>query len=222
MTAQSKFEGSVVPVLSKDHVLTNSKASGRYRAVLVGVIASEKYLTSKFVWYNGVLMHSAIEVNATEAVSSSAGIFYLLDDELPALAGTYPVKVQFSSNPDNGSGAFTAIEFQNVQQTGPFVTTSSSPLTTDCSSQASRGVALNFNQAGSFGYAVIAARGASSAMATPGTLVETMNLLQSQPAPVMGLAGYAGPINGNTTLSWNVTNCANTAGVGVVLKRVGD
>ncbi len=222
MTALGRFEAAVIPTLSKDHVLTNSKASGRYRIVLVGVTASEPYLTSEFAWYNGTLMHSAIEVNSNER-QSYAGIFYLLDDELPPMPGTYPVKVQFSSSPLNGSGAFTAIEFQNVRQTAsPFVTTTAAPSDANCSTQMSRAVPLTFTQAGSFGYAVIAARAGTNAMATPGLLVETMNLTQNQPAPLAALAGYAGPINGNTTLSWNVSNCSNTAGVGVVLKRVGD
>jgi hypothetical protein len=166
-------------------------------------------------------MRLAIEARAEG--QSYAGIYYLLDDELPAAAGTYPIKVQFSTTAQNGVGAFTASEFQNVQQgTSPFVTTVAAPVTTDCSAQPSRGVALNFTQTGSFGYAVIAARAGTTAMATPGVLVETMNLVQNQPTPLMGLAGYAGPINGNTTLSWTVANCSNTAGAGVVLKRVGD
>jgi len=223
ITAQSGFEMSITPILSKDHTLTNSKASGRSRIVLVGVTATEPYLSStKFVSYNGTVMHLAIEAKSTEG-QSYAGIYYLLDGELPVLAGTYPVKVQFSTSAQNGVGAFTASEFQNVQQTAtPFVTSVAAPSDVDCLIQATRGVALNFNQAGSFGYVVIAARAGTGAMATPGTVAETMNLIQSQPSPLAGLAGYTGPIGGNSTPSWNVSNCPNTAGAGVVLKRVGD
>ena len=124
----------------------------------------------------------------------------------------------------SGTGAFTVSEFQNVQQTGPFVTTTSnSSSDSNCSGNpATRAISLTFSQAGSFGYAVIGAGSFTTATATPGAVVETMNLLQSQPSPLTGVAGYAGPINGNSTLSWKVANCSNAAGVGVVLKRVGD
>jgi len=227
LTAGSGFELSVIPTLTKNHTLTNSKASGRYRLVLVGVTATEPFLASvapKYAWYNGVLMHAAIEVDSNEK-QSYAGIFYLLDSELPTDPGSYPVKVQFTNdiNKSNGTGAFTVTEFQNVQQTaGTFVTTVASPSDVDCSVQATRSVALSFTQAGSFGYALIAARAGMNAVAMPGAFVETMNVLQNQPYPLAGLAGYAGPINASTTLSWNVANCSNTAGVGVALKRVGD
>jgi hypothetical protein len=222
-SAKSGFEASVIPILSKDHTLTNAKADGRSRIVLVGVTASEPYLITEFVWYNGILMHSAIEAKANEAQAAYAGIFYLLDSELPVSAGTYPVKVQFSTSPQNGAGAFTVSEFQNVQQTpSPFVTTIAAPSDVNCTTTPTRGVTLSFTQAGSFGYAVIGARGGTTPMITPGAVVETMNLLQSQPLPLLGLAGYVGPINGAATISWNVGNCSNTAGVGVVLKRLGD
>jgi hypothetical protein len=217
------FQSSVIPILEKKpgHTLTNS--SGHNRIVLVGVTAINPYLTTEFAWYNGTLMHSAVEVNSSLS-QSYAGIFYLLDSELPATPGPYPVKVQFSSGTASGTGAFTVTEFQNVQQTGPFVSTTANPSSdTNCSvNPATRGVALTFSQPGSFGYVVIGARAATTATATPGTVVETMNLLENQPSPLRGLAGYAGPINGNSTLSWTVSPCSNTAGVGVVLKRVGD
>ena len=146
---------SAVPPTATDpnHTLTNSKASGRYRMVLVGVTATEPYKVttpaSIFAWYNNILMHPAIEVNTNEQ-GSYAGIFYLLDSELPANAGSYPVKVQFSFSAQNGSGAFTVSEFQNVQQTGspPFVTTVASPSDTNCGNPSTRGVTLSFSQAG--------------------------------------------------------------------------
>jgi len=223
VSAKAGFESSIIPSLTINHVLTNSEASNRYRIVLVGVTATEPYLTStKFVTYGGILMHPAVEARSAEA-QSYAGIFYLLDDELPATPGSYQVKVQFSTSAQNGAGAFTVTEFQNVQQgSTSFVTTVAAPSDANCNVQANRAVALNFNQAGSFGYAVIAARAGTNAMPTPGVLVETMNQTQNQPLPLAGLAGYAGPLAGATTLSWNVQNCSNTANAGVVLKRVGD
>ncbi|HKO50836.1 MAG TPA: hypothetical protein VJV79_24115 [Polyangiaceae bacterium] len=225
ITAKKGFEMSVVPELTANHVLSNSKASGRSRIVLVGVTTTEwnaMAVTMKYVWYNGVLMHRALEVNSNE-LGSYAGIYYLLDSELPAMPGTYAVKAQFSSTAQNGVGAFTVSEFQNVRQApSPFVTTVAAPSDANCNVAPTRGVTLSFTQGGSFGYVVVAARQASAATATPGTVSETMKELQNQPLPLMGLAGYVGPINGNSTPSWTVSNCSNTAGVGVVLKRVGD
>ncbi len=78
-------------------------------------------------------MHAAIETKTNEATGSYAGIFYLLDSELPASGGSYPVKVQFYTGTQNGTGAFTVSEFQNVQQTpSAFVTTVASPSDTNC------------------------------------------------------------------------------------------
>jgi len=203
--------------------LVNDKSDNVSRLVLVGVAAAEPYFGTEFVWYGGTLMHKQVETNTNETTGSYAGIFYLLDSELPVSAGTYPVKVQFYTGTQNGTGAFTVSEFKNVQQAPlPFVTTVSSPSDTNCGNPSTRSIALNFSQAGSFGYVVMAARQGTSPLPVPGTVTETMNLVKNQPTPLAAVAGYAGPINGNSTLSWTMSNCANTAGVGVVLKRVGD
>jgi len=232
VSVKASFQSSTVPKLSVTHTLTNSKAAGRYRLVLVGVSASEPYhLSTKTVTYaNAVqpVMHLAVEAKTTGTPASYVAIYYLQDDELPLNAGSNTVTVQLSDSGQNGSGAFTVSEFQNVRQTPgaptpfPFVITSGSPNGASCGNPSVRSVALNFSQAGSFGYAVLGARQGSSATAVAGTVTETMNLLQPEPGPMMGLAGYVGPINGNSTLSWNVSNCSNSAGVGVVLKRIGD
>jgi len=206
-----------------NHTLVNDKADNVSRIVLVGVTAVDPYFNTEFVWYGGTLMHAAVETKTGETTGSYAGIFYLLDSELPPTGGSYQVKVQFYTGTQNGTGAFSVSEFQNVQQTpSPFVTTVASPSDTNCGNPSTRSVALNFTQAGSFGYVAMGARQGTSATPVPGTVTETMNLYLNQPAPLAGLAGYAGPINGNSTLSWTMSNCANSAGVGVVLKRVGD
>jgi len=206
-----------------NHTLVNDKADNVSRIVLVGVTAVEPYFNTEFVWYGGTLMHAAVETKTTETTGTYAGIFYLLDSELQATGGTYAVKVQFFNGTTNGTGAFSVSEFKNVQQApAPFVTTTAQPSDTNCSNPSTRSVALSFSQAGSFGYVVMGGRQGTNALAVPGTVTETMNLVRNQPAPLAALAGYAGPINGNSTLSWTMSNCANTAAVGVVLKRVGD
>lgn len=223
VSAKAGFESGVVPTLTTNHTLVNDKADGVSRIVLVGVTAIDPYFNSEFVWYDGTLMHSAIETKTSETPGSYAGIFYLLDSELPATAGSKQVKVQFSSSTQNGTGAFTVSEFINVQQTpSPFVTTTAQPSDTNCGSPSNRSVALTFSQPGSFGYVVIGMRQGTGVTAVPGTVTETMNLNQAQPSPLTALAGYKGPIDTNSTLSWSASNCPNSAGVGVVLKRVGD
>lgn len=223
VSAKTGFESGQVPTLTTNHVLVNSKADGVSRIVLVGVVAIDPYFMTEFAWYGGTLMHSAVETKTNEATGTYAGIFYLLDSELPANAGTYQVKVQYSSATLNGTGAFTVSEFKNVQQApSPFVTTVTQPSDANCGAPSMRSVAFTFAQPGSFGYAVIGARQGTGAAAVPGTVTETMNVYQNQPSPLAGLAGYKGPIDSNSTLSWNMSNCPNSANVGVVLKRVGD
>ncbi|HEX2670555.1 MAG TPA: hypothetical protein VHM25_06780, partial [Polyangiaceae bacterium] len=224
VSAIKGFESlTAVPTLTANHTLVNDKADGVSRIVLVGVTAIDPYINSEFAWYGGTLMHPAIETKTNEMPGSYAGIFYLLDSELPATGGSYQVKVQFSSGLQNGTGAFTVSEFQNVQQSpSPFVTTTAQPSDTNCGNPAPRSMSLTFSQPGSFGYVVMGLRQGTGATAVPGTVTETMNLYQQQPSPLGALAGYKGPIDTNSSLTWNVANCPNSAGVGVVLKRVGD
>ncbi|HYP99386.1 MAG TPA: hypothetical protein VER96_12015 [Polyangiaceae bacterium] len=224
VSAIKGFESlTAVPTLTANHTLVNDKADGVSRIVLVAVTAIDPYINSEFVWYGGTLMHAAVETKTNEMPGSYAGIFYLLDSELPATGGTYQVKVQFSNSLQNGTGGFTVSEFQNVQQTpSPFVTTTAQSSDANCGTPSTRSVAFTFSQAGSFAYAVIGARQGTSATAVPGTVTETMNLYQNQPSPLAALAGYKGPIDSNSTLSWSMSNCPNNAGAGVVLKRLGD
>jgi len=212
------------PTLTANHTLVNSKAAGVSRIVLVGVTAIDPYLGNKFVWYDNVLMHAAIEKRTNETPGSYAGIFYLLDNELPTNAGSKEVKVQFYDMTTNGTGAFTVSEFQNVQQSpSPFAVSPVNQSTdADCGNPSTRSVALSFTQAGSFGYAVMGLRQGTGAMPVPGTVTQTQNSFIQQPSPLGAVAGYKGPIDSSATLSWSVANCPNNAGVGAVLKRVGD
>jgi hypothetical protein len=230
VSASTSFNGGSPPKFSATHTLTNSKAAGRSRIVILGLTATEPFgTTMKTVTYSGgsnTLMHLAVEAKTSESPGSYAAIYYLLDDELPANAGTYTVTVQLSPSNQSGGGSFVVSEFQNVRQTpttpNPFVTTATSANDANCGSPTVRSIALNFSQAGSFGYAVIGARQGSNPMVVAGTVTETMNRQQPEPGPMSALAGYVGPINGNSTPSWNVSGCSNSAAVGVVLKRVGD
>ncbi len=217
LAAQMGFS-SMVPTLTKSHTLSNG--AGNSRIVLVGVTATEPYLQTEQVKYNGAAMTLAVQAQSMES-HSYAGIFYLLDSALPTAGGSYPVTVSFNTNAFDGSGAFNVIELKNVAQTNPLVTTAVSPLDTDCNVQADRSITLSFTQAGSFGYAVIGARSGTNPTPNPGVLVQTMSAVLTSPTPLVGVAGYAGPLNASTTLTWNIANCWNSAAVAIALKRLG-
>ena len=216
--ASAGFDTSVVPTLTQTHGLTNP-SGGFNRTVLVGVAATHPYFSTEQVKYNGTVMNVALQA---QTAHSYAGIFYLLDSALPATAGNYPVTVTFTTDKYAGVGAVDVIELKNVQQTAAIVTTANNALADACGTTADRSVTLAFTQPGSFGYAVTGARTGSSATPNPGMLVQTMHQLPMNPWPMAGVAGYAGPINGTTTLTWNIADCWNSASVAVALKRVGD
>jgi len=109
-----------------------------------------------------------------------------------------------------------------VQQVGPFVTTVSNGDNTDCGVQSDRTAALTFAQAGTWGYAVIGARTGDTPVPNPGFLVQTMTQSLTNPTPFVAVAGYGGPLSSNSSFTWSIQNCWNSAGVAVALKRVGD
>jgi hypothetical protein len=218
----ASFNGSAVPAATKTHVLSNG--SGNNRIVLVGVAAPEPYTPGATVKYNGTPMTAGPSATQSEN-NSYAQIFYLMDGSLPATAGSYPVTVTFSPSSFSGDGAFDVVEFKNVQQGSPFVTTASNGDNTDCSVKGDRTATLTFTQAGTWGYAVTGARTGDSAVPNPGFLVQTMNqALPSPPntTPFVAVAGYGGPLSSASSFTWNIQNCWNSASVAVALKRVGD
>lgn len=217
-SAAAVFDGSNVPIFNKNHLLTNGP--GNSRLVLVGLTAAEPYLITESVKYNGVTMTPAVQAKTNEG-HSYAGIFYLLDAQLPGSPATYQVQVTFDTNMYAGLGTVDVVEFKNVAQTGTFVTTAQNASDTDCNTALDRGITLAQTQPGTWGYAVTGARTGSSVTPSP-NFVSTMNLAPSSPWPLAGVAGYTGPFNGNFAFSWTIMNCWNSASVAVALKRVGD
>jgi hypothetical protein len=224
LSAMMNFGTSGLPVLTKTHAL--SAGAGNSRIVLVGVTASEPYLTTESVKYNGTPMIAAAQINTSE-MHSYAGIFYLLDAALPSTAGMYSVAVTYNNNDFGGFGAMNVVELENVQQTpSPFVTTSKTEVDNDCDQAGfgNRAVTLTFPQAqaGTIGYAVIGARTSTTAtVSSPGTMTQTMNLRNASDPIFIGVAGYS-LIGNTTTFSWDITDCWNSANVAVALKRVGN
>jgi hypothetical protein len=215
----ASFNGSAVPAATKTHVLSNG--SGNNRIVLVGVAAPEPYTPGATVKYNGTPMTAGPSATQSEN-NSYAQIFYLMDGSLPATAGSYPVTVTFSPSNFSGDGAFDVVEFKNVPQGSPFVTTASNGDNTDCSVKGDRTATLTFTQAGTWGYAVTGARTGDSAVPNPGFLVQTMSQNLTNPTPFVAMAGYGGPLSSASSFTWNIQNCWNSASVAVALKRVGD
>jgi hypothetical protein len=192
-------------------------ARGNNRIVLVGVASQENFHAPASVTYAGQPMTSAVVQSSTEN-QSWAGVYYMLDAQLPMIPGSYPVAVTFSNLLEWGDGIFDVVELKNVHQTSTFVTTVPVDITLDC--PLVRTIAVNFSMTGSFVYGITSARnGTGAANAGPAGFVQTLNAQTSSPAILAGMAGYVGPVDTNQTLSWNVAGCWNSAGAGVALHR---
>jgi hypothetical protein len=156
---------------------------------------------------------------ATLALASgnvSVGIYYLLDADLPTTAGSYPVT--FTSYSQNWGIAATVIEFDNVDQTTPFVTTAQN--TQSCATQPSVSAAVPL--AGDYSLEVVGVYLGSSTTATPKngqTVVGSVGFPAN--SNVMGVTGLLGPYATTTTqtLGWTIGACNNTGQIALVLGR---
>jgi hypothetical protein len=117
------------------------------------------------------------------------------------------------------------VELKAVHQSNPFASANTTGIhtnTMDCGNSAvPRGVTTNFSASGSFVYTVLAARnGNTGATMSPTAATSTMNRRLTDPTTMVALAGYL-VADSNTTISWNVSGCYSTAGVGVAVRRAG-
>ena len=85
----ASFNGSAVPMTTKNHVLTN--ASGNNRIVLVGVTAPEPYIATETVKYNGTAMTAGPMAQESEN-NSFAEIFYIMDALAAGHDGSAPTQ----------------------------------------------------------------------------------------------------------------------------------
>jgi hypothetical protein len=154
--------------------------------------------------------------------NSAAHIYYLLDSQLPAATGNKPVVVQMANANTWGVYFANVVELKAVHQSNPFASATTTGIhtnTTDCSGTVSRGVSTNFSATNSFVYTVMAARNASTgATISPTAATSTMNRRLTDPTTMVALAGYL-VASSNTTISWTVSGCYSTAGVGVAVRR---
>ncbi|WP_437546453.1 hypothetical protein WME97_42335 [Sorangium sp. So ce367] len=210
--------GNSAPTINVSHALQTPRDNDRM--VLVGIVASENSLVPVSVTYDGTPMTL---FNTRQADNNSAAhIYYLLDSQLPAATGNKPVVVQMANANTWGVYFANVVELKAVHQSNPFASATTTGIhtnTTDCSGTVSRGVSTNFSATNSFVYTVMAARNANTgATISPTAATSTMNRRLTDPTTMVALAGYL-VANSNTTISWTVSGCYSTAGVGVAVRR---
>jgi hypothetical protein len=186
--------------------------------VLVGVTAMDT-LTNPVVVkvdYAGVPMHpAASQLDAGK--HSHAGIFYLLDSELPAGAGSKEVVVWFGGNYSWGHGGAQVVELKNTMQVAP-IGAGGGAGDNSCSANVSRSGTVTFSQTNSLVYGVLGARNGDTA--SPGGGVTPLwNQVVTDPAKLLSASAYV-VASSNRTMTWNVTGCENSAVALVAIKRL--
>jgi hypothetical protein len=218
--------GDGVPQLQLEHTTTYAK--GENRMVLISVVASAPFLEPELVTYDDApLQRAAFAVDSSS--SSWAGIYYILDDDLPDNAGAKSnVLVKFWNIPDWGMGGFDLIELKNANQAAPFASGSGSATGGNCGAATQRAVTVTYSSPGadparydrSLVYAVLGARDATSAtLSTAAGQTETWNAFTTAPDDHLGAAVRMFD-NDTRTFTWNVPACFNSAGVGVAVQRL--
>jgi len=215
-------------ILTASHTLAYGPNNNRM--LLVGVIASVGYLdpagpfrtSADSVQYDGINMPRAIFSVDTSA-QSYAAVYYLLDSQLPDSGTARQVKVRFAATNVWGHGGFDVLELKNVTQSVPLATGVSSG--SNCGNgMGTRSVTVNFSETGSLVYAVMAGRNATAVPtlttgAAPNGPFQHWNAHQPLPENMTGSAAYVFG-NTNRTLEWAFTDCYNSAGAGVAIKRL--
>jgi hypothetical protein len=203
--------------LALDHPLVHGQGAGR--VVLVGVSASGTGAGPFSVTYDDQPMVKAVEIEH-ESRQTYAAIYYLLDEQLPAPAGTTNrARVIFSTGQWWGYGGIDVLEVVGAQQDPPLLTNTS--VGTYCNGLAKRGVTLTFDAPGSLVYGVLSSRGALG----PPTLQQAppLNKTWSQNVyngSVAQSAGAGWVIDDDTrNLEWDLEGCDTSVAAGIVLER---
>jgi hypothetical protein len=206
--------------VSVNHGLQTAK--GNNRMVLVGVTATPNFVNPEniSVSYAGTTMLLAKE-QKDSSQSAYAGIYYLLDADLPDAAGSKQVIAKLSTSTSPwGHGGLDVIELKNTMQVAPIATGGAGGG--NCGSAPNLNAAVTFTQTGSLVYGVLGAVTASTAtLSNTGTPapVETWNQLQLLPDKMHAAAAYAFADSGRT-LTWNVPACNAAATAIVAVKRL--
>jgi len=150
----------------------------------------------------------------TPSTTDAVAIYYLLDSALPASAGTY--NVTFTANAQNFAMIATVLEFDNVDQTTPFVASQSQIF----SSPSTTSVSVTPPLVGDYSLEVVGANAGSTPTATANsgqTIVGAATFLNNS----FGVTAIRGPYSSTVsqTLSWTLVGCNNSGQIAVVLGR---
>jgi hypothetical protein len=183
--------------------------------LLVAVTATDNYTAAEniSVKYAGVTMALAVEQMDTNK-HSYAGIYYLLDAQMPDTGGT--VWASFGGGNTWGHAGMNVVELKNAMQVAP-IATSGTKGDTACGGSTSRGASVTFNQAGSLVFGVMGARGATAISNTDDT--NTYSAVQMGPDRMAILGAYA-IANSTYSMTWTMANCFNSAAAMVAVKRL--
>ncbi len=208
----SGWDGTTNTVLTVNHALESSR--GEYRLAVIGVAArAEPY----DVRYDGAPLEPVVSEGIAE---SWAGIYVVLDADLPA-PGIKQVRVQLTPGSGWGFAGVEVTELTGVDQNTPIHTMDTTSTESDCGTGGLRSIGLTFSDAaGSFVYAVLGARNASTATFTdPVDFVETMNRGITSPQTFRAVAGHIGPRATGTIASWAMSGCWESAGAAIGIHR---
>ncbi|HEX2876133.1 MAG TPA: hypothetical protein VHP33_33005, partial [Polyangiaceae bacterium] len=217
----SGWDGSsgVIAEIKQPYTMVNKTNSNSNRMLLAAVSATDNYTAAEniSVKYGSQTMLLAFEQMDTNT-HSYAGIYYLLDAQLPD-SGT--VAASFGGGNTWGHGGVNVVELQNAMQVAPIASVG---VKGDgaCGSTSVRNASLTFNQAGSLVFGLMTARGASgiSFDTTPSpTPTVAYSAVQASPDRMGMLTAYA-ITNSTYAMSWTIHDCYNSAAAMVAIKRL--
>jgi hypothetical protein len=205
--------GTNMPTIS--HTLSRASSSNRLVIVTVVGRGDTNVNAVPVPKYKGISMQQYGDVVVPSSPSSGAvAIYYLKDADLPATAGGYDVTFG-TTYTQNYAMVATVVEFDNVDQTTPFVA-----LTTKiASSPSSTTVSVNVPVQGDYSLEVLGANAGS----TP-----TVNAASGQTivgaaytANAYGVTAILGPFSGTASqsLNWTMSSCNTIGEIAVVLGR---
>lgn len=217
------WDGSsgVVAEIKQPHTLVNPYSNGDFNRLLIAAVATTDNYTAMenvSVKYAGVAMNLALEQMDSNS-HSYAGIYYLLDAQLPDTGGT--VLASFGPGNTWGHGGLNVVELKNAMQTAP-IATAGAKGDLGCGTTSTRSASVTFNQTGSLVFGLMAARGATGiSFDTSPTPTPTVaySAVQATPDHLGMLSAYA-VANSTYSMSWTLLNCYNSAATMVVFKRL--
>jgi hypothetical protein len=202
--------------IKQPYTLVNG--SGGYNRVLVAAVSATDNYTAPavrniVVKYANVTMQLAFE-QLDSNTHSYAGIYYLLDSQLPGSGNVY---ASFAGSFTYGHVGVNVVELKNAMQVAP-IASAGAKGDGSCGASSTRSASVTFNQTGSLVFGLMTARGATGISNTDDT--NAYAAVQATPDHMGMLSAYAYPINSTYSMSWTMTDCYNSAAAMVVFKRL--